>query len=107
MSTTTEFENVTVTKKANLYFEGKCISYNLTLADGAKKSIGIIFPSLLSFNTGAPEVMETVAGSCRVRLKGQSEWVTYGEGQSFNAPANSSFEIEVVGEPYHYVCHFG
>ncbi|MDO8934248.1 MAG: pyrimidine/purine nucleoside phosphorylase, partial [Rhodocyclaceae bacterium] len=30
-----------------------------------------------------------------------------GAGQSFNVPGNSSFDIEVSGEPYHYVCHFG
>jgi uncharacterized protein YaiE (UPF0345 family) len=53
-----------------------------------------------------PEIMETVSGSCRVRLKGESDWKEYGEGQSFNVPGNSSFDIE-VREPYHYVCHFG
>ena len=78
----------------------------ITLADGSKKSVGVILPSTLTFNTGAPEIMETVAGSCRVKLAGESEWKTYGAGQSFNVPGNSSFDIEVSGEPYHYVCHF-
>ena len=39
------------------------------------------------------------------KLKGESEWKTYGEGQSFNVPGNSSFEI-ACDEPYHYVCYF-
>ena len=83
----------------------------MVFPDGSKKTVGGILPASLTFNTGAPEVMETVAGSCRYRLKGQDgqpgEWKTSGTGQSFNVPGNSSFDIEVTGEPYHYVCHFG
>ena len=101
-----QFDNVTVLKQANVYFDGKCVSHSLTLADGSKKSVGVILPSTLTFNTGAPEIMETVAGSCRVKMAGESEWKRYGAGQSFCVPGNSSFEIEVAGEPYHYVCHF-
>lgn len=102
-----QFDNVSVVKAANVYFDGKCVSHTVILADGSKKTVGVILPSSLTFNTGAPEVMETVAGSCRVRLKGESEWKTYAAGQSFNVSGNSSFDIEVSGEPYHYVCYFG
>jgi len=101
-----QFNNVSVVSKANVYFDGKCVSHSLTLADGSKKSVGVILPSTLTFNTGAPEIMETVAGSCRVKLAGESEWKACGAGQSFTVPGNSSFDIEVSGEPYHYVCHF-
>jgi len=111
MSLTEKFDGVSVTTKANVYFDGKCVSHTITLADGTRKSVGVILPASLTFNTGAPEIMEGVAGSCRVRLKGQNgemgEWKTWGAGQSFNVPGNSSFDIEVAGEPYHYVCHFG
>ncbi|HWR76273.1 MAG TPA: pyrimidine/purine nucleoside phosphorylase [Thiobacillus sp.] len=101
-----QFNNVSVVSKANVYFDGKCVSHSLTLADGSKKSVGVILPSTLTFNTGVPETIETVAGSCRVKLAGESGWKTYGVGESFCVPGNSSFEIEVAGEPYHYVCHF-
>ncbi|NMG74517.1 pyrimidine/purine nucleoside phosphorylase [Aromatoleum diolicum] len=111
MSITEKFDGVAVTTKANVYFDGKCISHAITLADGTRKSVGVILPATLTFNTGAPEIMEGVAGSCRVRLKGPNgemgEWKTWGVGESFNVPGNSSFDIEVAGEPYHYVCHFG
>jgi len=100
------FNNVSVVSKANVYFDGKCVSHSITLADGSKKSVGVILPSTLTFNTGAPEIMETVAGACRVKLAGENEWKSYGAGQSFKVPGNSSFDIEVSGEPYHYVCHF-
>ena len=102
-----QFNNVSVVAKANVYFDGKCVSHSITLADGTKKSVGVILPSTLTFNTGAPEIMESVAGSCRVKLAGENEWKTYSAGESFNVSGNSSFDIEVSGEPYHYVCHFG
>ena len=103
-----QFDNVSVAKKANVYFDGKCVSHTVQFADGTKKSVGVILPATLTFNTGVPEIMEGVAGACRVRLKGETEWRTYGEGQSFKVPGDSSFDIEVApGEAYHYVCHFG
>ena len=101
-----QFDNVSVVKAANVYFDGKCVSHTVVLADGTKKTVGVLVPSSLTFNTGAPEVMEGVGGSCRVKLKGESEWKAYGAGESFDVPGNSSFEI-ACDEPYHYVCHFG
>ena len=100
-----QFENVTVNKQANIYFDGKCVSHTVLFADGSKKTIGVIFPSSLTFNTGAAEVMELNAGSCNIRLAGQTQWQTYAAGQRFNVPANSSFEIETL-ETLDYVCHF-
>ena len=97
--------NAAVSTRANVYFDGKCVSHTVQLADGTKKTVGVILPASLTFNTGAPEIMEGVGGSCRVRLKGDSEWKNYGAGQSFEVPGNSSFEI-ACDEPYHYVCHF-
>lgn len=100
-----QFDKVSVVKKANVYFDGKCISHTVLLADGSKKSVGVILPSKLTFNTGAPEVMELLDGRCRVTLKGETRAVEYRGGQSFNVPANSSFDIETL-ETLHYVCHF-
>ena len=101
-----QFDNVSVVKQANVYFDGKCVSHTLQFADGTKKTVGVILPASLLFNTGAPEIMEGVGGSCRVRMKGESEWKVYTAGQSFAVPGSSSFEI-ACDEPYHYVCHFG
>ncbi|TCS73813.1 hypothetical protein EDC61_10135 [Sulfuritortus calidifontis] len=101
-----QFDNVSVVKKANVYFDGKCVSHSVLFADGTKKSVGVIFPSTLTFNTGAPEIMEINGGRCRVRLKGDADWKEYGAGQSFAVPGNSSFDIETL-ELLDYVCHFG
>ena len=103
---TTQFDNVTVLKKGNVYFDGKCVSHTVIFADGTKKTLGVILPSSLTFNTGAPEIMEINGGSCNVRLKGEDAWKTYAAGTSFNVPGDSSFDIEVT-ETVDYVCHFG
>jgi len=95
-----------VSTRANVYFDGKCVSHGIELADGTKKSVGVILPSTLTFNTGAPEVMDLVDGACRVRLAGSDDWASYAGGQSFSVPGNSSFDIEVT-KTLHYVCHFG
>ncbi len=102
----TQLDNVSVLKQANVYFDGKCVSHVVLMADGTRKSVGVILPSKLVFNTDAPEIMELVAGRCKVTLKGEATAKTYGSGESFSAPANSSFEIETL-ETLHYVCHFG
>ncbi len=100
-----QLHNMTVNKKANVYFDGKCISHTVINEQGQRKSVGVILPSKLTFNTAAAEIMELVEGECRVRLAGSDQLNTYHGGQSFNVPANSSFEIEVVAT-LHYVCHF-
>jgi len=98
--------SATINTRANVYFDGKCVSHGIELPDGTKKSVGVVLPSTLKFNTGAPEVMELVEGECRVRLAGSDTWVGYGAGQSFKVSGNSSFDIEVT-KTLHYVCHFG
>ena len=100
-----QFDNVSVKKKANIYFDGKCVSHTVMLPNGTRSTIGVIFPSLLTFDTAAPELMEINSGSCKVRLKGEDSWKTYEAGEKFAVPANSSFDIEVT-DTLDYVCHF-
>ena len=103
---TSSIDNVTVATQASVYFDGKCISHGITLTDGTKKSVGVMLPASLTFNTGAPEIMECVAGSCDYKLAGTDAWVKSACGDTFSVPGNSSFEIRVT-EAYHYICHFG
>lgn len=104
--TTQTLDAARVTTQANVHFDGKCVSHTVTLADGTRKSVGVVLPSQLTFNTGAPEIMECVAGWCEYKLAGSSEWKQSAAGERFSIPANSSFDIRVT-EPYHYICHFG
>ena len=95
-----------VVTKANVYFDGKCVSHSIVLADGSKKSVGVVLPATLTFSTGAPEIMECVAGGCEYKLAGSDTWVSSGPGDKFSVPGNSSFDIRVA-DSYHYICHFG
>lgn len=103
--TTQQISNITVTTQANVYFDGKCISHGITHLDGTQKSVGVILPSTLTFNTGAAEIMECVAGSCEYKLAGTDAWLKSIAGEKFSIPGNSKFDIRVA-EPYHYICHF-
>ena len=100
-----QFDNVSVKKKANVYFDGKCVSHTVMFPNGTRSTIGVIFPSSLTFNAQAPELMEINLGQCKVRLQGESEWKSYSAGEKFTVPGNSSFDIE-VSEMLDYVCHF-
>ena len=104
--TTTQIDGVTVTTQANVYFDGRCISHGITLADGTKKSVGVVLPAQLTFGTAAPEVMECVAGGCEYQLAGTDVWLKAGPGDSFSVPGDSSFDIR-VSDAFHYICHYG
>jgi uncharacterized protein YaiE (UPF0345 family) len=104
---TDRYEGVALATRANVYFDGRCVSHGFTLADGSRKSVGVILPSELTFTTEAPEKIEGVAGACEVLLPGAGDWVRFEAGESFEVPGQSAFRIRVTGEPYHYVCHFG
>ncbi|MBN2146378.1 MAG: pyrimidine/purine nucleoside phosphorylase [Anaerolineales bacterium] len=100
------FENVTVIKKANVYFEGKVTSRNVLFADGTRKTLGFMLPGDYEFNTGAAEVMELLNGEMKVLLPGASDWQTFTAGQSFQVPANSSFKLHLEGIA-DYCCSYG
>lgn len=102
-----QFEKVSVVCKANVYFDGKVVSHTVLFPDGTKKSIGLIYPGTYTFNTGAPEIMEIIAGDCRARVKGESDWKSYPAGTAFSVARNSAFDIAVESGIAEYVCSFG
>ena len=106
MSAPTEFKNVTAVAKANVYFDGKVVSHSILFADGSKKTLGLIYPGKFHFGTDKAELMEIVAGSCTVKLDGQTEVKTYAAGTAFEVPAKSGFDIEVSGGICEYICSF-
>jgi purine/pyrimidine-nucleoside phosphorylase len=100
-----EFTQVTVTKKANVYFDGKVTSRTITFADGSKKTLGIMLPGEYTFNTDAGELMEILSGNLQVQVAGSKEWQTYGEGTVFEVPAKSRFNLKVAAIT-DYCCSF-
>lgn len=102
-----KFDNVSVGKKANVFFDGKCVSHSVFFPDGSRKTVGVVMPgSQLTFNVGAPELMEITSGECQVKFAGEPAFKTYTAGTSFKVAANSSFEIHAKDE-VNYVCSFG
>ncbi|TVX91954.1 pyrimidine/purine nucleoside phosphorylase [Paenibacillus agilis] len=99
------YQEVTVLKKANVYFEGKVTSRTILFADGTKKTLGIMMPGDYEFGTDVKELMEIQAGKLDVLLPDQTEWLSIeGEGE-FYVPANASFKLR-VHEVADYCCSY-
>ena len=100
-----QFENVTVVKPANIYFDGKVTSRTVLFADGSKKTLGIMLPGDYEFGTAAKELMEILAGKLEVMLPGATAWHTFTAGTSFEVPADSKFQLKVL-EVTDYCCSY-
>lgn len=90
-----EFKNVTVVKKANIYFDGKVVSYTVKFEDSTTKTLGCMQVGDYTFNTGAAEVMEFLSGELSVELPNQKEPLIIHGQATFEVPANSSFTLHV------------
>ncbi|TGM15686.1 pyrimidine/purine nucleoside phosphorylase [Leptospira selangorensis] len=90
-----QFDNVTVIKKANVYFDGKVTSRTVLFSNGEKKTLGILMPGEYEFGTDDKEIMEILDGDLLVQLPGNPEWKEIKGGQSFEVPANSKFKLNV------------
>jgi uncharacterized protein YaiE (UPF0345 family) len=99
-----EFNNVSVVKKANVYFGGNVTSRTIKFADGTSKTLGFMLVGEYTFNTAEPELMEITAGALEVLLP-ESEWQSIKGGESFNVSANAKFTMRVT-EPTDYICSF-
>lgn len=106
MSLPTQFTGVTVLTKANVYFDGKVVSHTVLMPDGAKKTLGLIYPGSYHFGTGAPERMEIIAGACAVTLDGAAVVKDYAAGTHFDVPGKSGFTITVTSGLCEYICSF-
>lgn len=99
-------KNVDLLKKANVYFEGRVTSRNYTDSEGVVKSLGVMLPGEYTFGTKAAENMEIISGDVEVLFAGlESNWEAFKDGQTFDVPANSSFEIK-VNEITDYCCTY-
>lgn len=100
------FENVTVVKKANIYFDGKVTSRTVLFPDGRRKTLGFMLPGEYEFSTAAPELMEILAGEVDILLPDSNTWQVVKVGGSFQIPANSKFKLVLKG-PVDYCCSYG
>ena len=91
-----EFNNVTVIKEVNAYFDGQVTSRTVVLPDGSERTLGVMLPGDFEFGTDAAEVMEIMSGELEVLLPGDTEWKTINGGESFDVPASSKFQVKVT-----------
>lgn len=101
-----EFKNVTIVKKANVYSNGQVTSRTVLFPDGSKKTLGIMLPGEYTFGTDAKELMEIIAGELDILLPGESAWRRVKGGESFNVPGQSKFSLKVLSLT-DYCCSYG
>lgn len=92
----TEFRDVTVIQKANVYFDGGVTSRTVLFRDGSKKTLGIMQPGEYTFNTGDREIMEILSGDLEVLLPDRDTWMPVSGGSSFEVPADAKFTMKVA-----------
>ena len=87
-------DNATIVKAANIYYDGKVTSRTINLSDGTTQSLGIMMAGEYTFDTNEAEIMEMLSGDLEIKLPGQ-EWKTLSTPETFNVPANSSFDLKI------------
>lgn len=100
-----EFKNVTIVKKGNVYFEGKVCSRTVLFPDGSKKTLGFMLPGEYEFNTAEKELMEIQSGKLDVLLPNAKDWKKFSANTAFEVPEKSKFKLK-VHELTDYCCSF-
>ena len=90
-----EFKDVTIIKKANIYFDGKVTSRSVIFPDGSRKTLGIMLPGEYEFNTDDKEIIEIISGDLEVSLPEEKGWKTIKDGETFEVSAQSKFGLRV------------
>jgi len=86
--------NATIKKEANIYYDGKVTSRTVTLNNGEVQSLGIMLPGDYTFGTNEAEIMEMLSGELEIKLPNE-QWKTLNTPETFNVPANSSFDLKI------------
>ncbi|MDP5231168.1 MAG: pyrimidine/purine nucleoside phosphorylase [Cellulophaga sp.] len=88
--------------KTNTYFDNHVVSIAFNNKEG-KATIGVMAPGDYTFGTNCVEIMTVISGEMLVRLKESEDFVHYVAFDSFEVPANSSFQVSVK-EDTSYKC---
>ena len=91
----TKLENISIIKEANVYFDGKVVSRTIFLENGEKQTLGVMQAGEYTFDTKEAEIMEMMSGELEIKLSGESEFKKLNTPESFNVPANSSFDLKI------------
>jgi purine/pyrimidine-nucleoside phosphorylase len=101
-----KMEGITLTTKANVWYDGKVISYTFRTPDGQRHSVGIIFPGNHKFQTACREKMQITTGALHVYgVPNVNVDDVFRVGAEFEVPANTQFRM-VCDVPTEYICSF-
>jgi uncharacterized protein YaiE (UPF0345 family) len=99
-----KFENVSIVREANIYFDGHVTSRSVIFEDGSRKTLGIMLPGEYEFSTDDKELMEIFSGNLDVLLP-DSDWQSIKSGESFEVPAKSKFRLK-INQITDYCCSY-
>lgn len=88
----------------NEYFDGKVKSIALQTAT-LPATVGVMAKGEYTFGTSVKETMHVVCGELTIKLPGEADWQTFTDGQVFDVPAESSFDVKVAVDTA-YFCQY-
>jgi len=80
--------------KINQYFDGQVASIALQTST-LPATVGVMDIGEYTFDTSKHEVMTVVSGKLTVKLPNSDEWLDFTDGDSFEVPANTDFDLKV------------
>lgn len=90
--------------EVNEYFEGNVKSLVVNSSKG-KRTIGVMAPGEYEFDTDKKETMTVISGEFSVYFADEDDWEEFGEGSSFDVPANSKLKVKVAQDTA-YLCEY-
>ncbi len=88
--------------KSNEYFDGQVKSIAFETAEGPA-TVGVMAKGEYEFGTSQKELMTLTSGSWLIKLPGASEFRSFGVNETFEVPANTRFQLQVL-EDSAYLC---
>jgi purine/pyrimidine-nucleoside phosphorylase len=91
--------------KVNEYFGGnvKSLAFQTSTLPA---TIGVMAAGEYEFGTSEKELMKIISGQLHVKSPGDTNWISYGEGDSFTVDANVKFQVKVDADTA-YLCIYG
>lgn len=90
--------------EVNEYFDGKVKSIAFQSAT-LPATVGVMAAGEYEFSTGKKETMSVVSGALTVKLPGESDWITFSQGELFIVDANETFQVKVDTDSA-YLCTY-
>lgn len=85
----------------NQYFDGQVASIALQ-TNNLPATVGVMDIGEYTFDTNKHEVMTVISGKLTVKLPNSQQWLDFIDGDSFEVPANSSFELNVTQQTAYF-----